>query len=551
MFCKRLNGKSWIKSRRCFLKLAALTAGSLPLTGCLESKVSKNTGKRPNVVFFLVDDLSWSDVGCFGSSFYDTPNIDKLADEGVRFTDGYAACHVCSPTRASILTGKYPARLNLTDWISGRGNKPFQVLLNAEKVMNLDREETTIAEVLKGLGYETALFGKWHLGKDTNPTEHGFDIHVPHSVNANLGGRGFRSPKKIPGLDGGEYVTDRLAELAAEYIEEKKDKPFFVYMSHFSVHDPIQGRDDLVEKYKKKLASMPPQTGPDYILEGNPDSPTYPSRAELDDLIKLPEYADTYKSYHNDLVKVKQKQDNIQFAGMVESVDQSLGTIVAKLKELGLEDNTIIFFMSDNGGMAVMNGTPKFEATKNKLDARASTSNLPLRGAKGWLYEGGIRVPMIVKWPKEGKKGVVCDEPLISVDFYPTILEMVGAKDKIKDVDGKSFTRLVKGKKMDRGPIYWHFPHYSNHGMQSPGGAIRDGDYKLLEYFENGTVQLFNLRDDIGEQNDLSKIEVQKVKELTAKLHQWRKDVDAQMMKPNPNYDPVADLWSGETKKGV
>ena len=534
-------------NRREFLK-TSLALSSLTLTGSCSLDVAEtNIQRKPNIVFFLVDDLSWSDVGCFGSSFYDTPNIDKLADEGVRFTDAYAACHVCSPTRASILTGKYPATLNLTDWLNGRGNRPYQVLQNPDKAMSLDSKETTIAEVLKGMGYETALFGKWHLGTNTNPTEHGFDIHVPHSVNSNLGRRGFRSPKKIPGLDGGEYVTDRLAELAAEYIDEKKDKPFLLYMSHFSVHDPIQGRPDLVEKYKKKLASMPPQTGPDYILEGNPDSPTCPSRAELDELIKLPEYADTHTTYHNDLVKVKQKQDNVEFAGMVESVDQSLGTLVAKLKELGLEDDTIIFFMSDNGGMSVMNGTPEWKAPKNKLDTRTSSSNLPLRGAKGWLYEGGIRVPMIVKWPKEGKKGAVCDEPLISVDFYPTILEMVGAEDKIKGIDGKSFTRLVRGKKMDRGPIYWHFPHYSNHGMQSPGGAIRDGDYKLLEYFENGTVQLFNLRDDIGEQNDLSKIEVKKVKELKAKLHQWRKDVDAQMMKPNPNYDPAADLWSGKT----
>jgi arylsulfatase A len=505
--------------------------------------------KKPNVIFFLVDDLGWSDVGCFGSTFYETPNIDKLAEQGVKFTDAYAACHVCSPTRASIMTGKYPATLNLTDWISGRGNTRFQVLLNAEKTVNLPSEETTIAEVLKGLGYETALFGKWHLGKDTDPTEHGFDIHEPHSVNSNLGGRGYLKPGKIPGLDKGDYVTDRLAELAAQYIDENKDKPFFIYMGHFSVHDPIQGRPDLVEKYKKKLASMPPQSGPDYILEGNPDSPTYPSRAELDELLELPEYADTYKSYPNDLVKVKQKQDNVQLAGMVESVDQSLGTLMAKLKEHGIEDNTIVIFMSDNGGMSAMNGTPKSTTVpKERLNRVTSSSNLPLRGAKGWLYEGGIRVPLIVKWPHHGQIGTVCDEPVISTDFFPTILEMVGVENKTKDIDGKSFTRLVRGEEMDRGPIYWHFPHYSNHGMQSPGGAIRDGDYKLLEYFENGTVQLFNLKDDIGEQNDLSKIEVDKTKELTAKLHQWRKEVDAQMMKPNPDYDAAKDLWSKPAK---
>ncbi len=285
--------------------------------------------RQPNIVFFLVDDLGWSDVGCYGSRFYETPNIDRLATEGVRFTNAYAACHVCSPTRASILTGKYPARLNLTDWLNGRANTSFQVLLNATKTLSLSREETTIAETLKESGYATALFGKWHLGRDTNPTEHGFDLHVPHSVNSNLGGRGFYDPQKIPGLDGGDYVTDRLAELAAQFIDKNIDKPFLLYMSHFSVHDPIHGRPDLVEKYKKKLAGRPRQSGPDYILEGNPDSPTYPSRVELDELLKLPEYADTYKSYPNDLVKVKQKQDNVQFAGMVESVDQSLGTLVA------------------------------------------------------------------------------------------------------------------------------------------------------------------------------------------------------------------------------
>ncbi|MEO0445531.1 MAG: sulfatase [Verrucomicrobiota bacterium] len=499
----------------------------------------------PNILFFLVDDLGWSDVGCFGSSFYETPRIDQLADEGVKFTSAYAACHVCSPTRASILTGKYPATLHLTDWLNGRGDTPFQVLSNPDKAMALAPNETTLAEVLKGLGYETALFGKWHLGQDTDPTEHGFDVHVPHSVNSNLGRRGFLHPKAIPGLDGGDYVTDRLAELAADYIEQKKDQPFFLYLSHFSVHDPIQGRPDLVEKYQKKLAAMPQQEGPDFILEGNPDSPTFPSRAELNELIKLPRYRDTYTSYRNDLVKVKQKQDNAEFAGMVESVDQSLGTLLDKLEELGLEDNTLVFFMSDNGGMSIMNGTPRFETTREKIDRRASTSNLPLRGAKGWLYEGGIRVPMIVRWPGAGKKGVICDEPVISTDFFPTILDMIGVDETLHEIDGKSFTPLLSGKTMERGPIFWHFPHYSNHGLQSPGGAIRDGRYKLLEYFENGSVQLFDLANDIGEQNDLADIEVQKVRELKEKLHQWRQEVDAQMMTPNPDYDPEEDLWSG------
>ena len=525
--------------QRIVLLAAIFLFGSMPVTQSVAE------ARQPNIVFFLVDDLGWSDVGCYGSRFYETPNIDSLALDGVRFTNAYAACHVCSPTRASILTGKYPARLNLTDWLNGRPNTSFQVLLNAKKAMSLDSEEVTIAEVLKKAGYATALFGKWHLGQDTNPTEHGFDLHVPHSVNSNLGRRGFYDPQNISGLDEGEYVTDRLAELATEFIDDNSDKPFLLYMSHFSVHDPIHGRPDLVEKYQKKLADSLPQSGPDYILEGNPDSPTYPSRAELDALLKQPEYADTYKSYGNDIVKVKQKQDNAQFAGMVESVDQSLGALVAKLRELGIEDNTIIFFMSDNGGMSVMNGTPRRIIAQEHLDTATSTSNLPLRGAKGWLYEGGIRVPLIVKWPHSGKTGTTCDEPVISTDFFPTILEMTGVSSRASDIDGKSITRLVRGEAMKRGPIYWHFPHYSNHGMQSPGGAIRDGDYKLLEYFENGTIQLFNLSSDIGEQNDLSNIEVKKTQKLTKQLHRWQKEVAAQMMNLNPDYDPVTDLWSG------
>lgn len=496
--------------------------------------------KKPNVVFFLVDDLGWTDVGCYGSKFYETPNIDRLAKEGVRFTNAYAACHVCSPTRASILTGKYPATLHLTDWLPGREDFPFQKLKNAVINQNLPPEEVTIAETLKELGYETALFGKWHLGSKTDPTEHGFDLHTPYSVNANLGRRGYLNAAEIPGFEGskeGDYVTDRLTDQAVDYIEKNKDKLFFAYVSHFAVHDPIQGRKDLVEKYRKKLQNHPPPEGPDFILEGNPDNPNNPTRENLDELIKLPEYANTYKSYPNDLVKIKQKQNNIEFAAMVESVDESLGRILDKIKELGIEDNTIVFFFSDNGGMAAMNGTPQREKKFDELDGAVSTSNLPLRGAKGWLYEGGIREPLIVKWPGKGKKGIECNEPVISIDFFSTILEMIGESDKVgKDVEGKSFVPLVKGKKMERGPIYWHFPHYSNHGMQSPGGGIRDGDYKLLEYFENNTVQLFNLKEDLGEQNDISASNPEKVNELRTKLHQWRAKINAQMMEPNLNY---------------
>ena len=511
--------------------------------------VSAEETTKPNIVFFLVDDLGWSDIGCFGSSFYETPNVDALAQEGVRFTNAYAACHVCSPTRASILTGKYPATINLTDWLRGRRETPYQKLSNAKIYQHLPYSETTIAEVLKDVGYNTAIIGKWHLGQDpSDPMAHGFDMHIPDWAT-NPGRMGYLEPHLFKGLEDseeGDYLTDRLTDKALEYIEANRENPFFLYMSHFAVHDPIQGRKDLVEKYKMKLSKQPPQEGPDFILEGNPDNPTNPTREEMDKLLALPEYANTYKTYPNDLVKIKQKQDNVEFAAMVESVDESLGRIIAKLEELGIDDNTIVIFFSDNGGMSGANGTPTRELTTEQLDMAYSTSNLPLRGAKGWLYEGGIREPLIVKWPGVGKKGIECHEPVTSVDFYPTLLEMIGEAGRVtQDKEGKSIVPLVQGKEMKRGAIYWHFPHYSNHGMQGPGGAIREGDYKLLDYFENGTVQLFNLKADIGEQNDLSKIEVEKTKELKTKLDQWRKDVGAQMMKPNPDYDPSTDLWSG------
>ena len=249
-----------------------------------------------------------------------------------------------------------------------------------------------------------------------------------------------------------------------------------------------------------------------------------------------------YQTFDKDLVLIKQYQDNVEFAAMVESVDQSLGKILNKIKDLNLDENTIIFFYSDNGGMAAMNGTPWTKLKKSELDGAFSTSNLPLRGAKGWLYEGGIRVPLIIKNPKTSLTGLESSLPVSSVDILPTILSMVDSNFKISDdIEGVDISPVTRGKDINRGPIYWHFPHYSNHGMQSPGGAIRDGDYKLIEYFENGSVQLFNLKDDIGELNDISKIEIEKTKDLKLKLKNWREKVNARMMKKNPNYDKDFD----------
>ncbi|MBK8516118.1 MAG: sulfatase [Saprospiraceae bacterium] len=500
--------------------------------------------KKPNVIFFLVDDLGWTDLECYGSKFYETPSINALAETGVRFTNAYSACHVCSPTRASILTGKYPATLNLTDWLPGRNEFPFQKFSNAKINQHLPYDEVTIAKALKEDGYKTAIIGKWHLGEDpSNPMAHGFDMHIPDWAKG-WPKDGYFAPFGMKGLEDSkdrDYLTDRLTDEALNYIETNRANPFFLYMSHYAVHDPIQGRKDLVEKYSRKLKNMEKNSSPEYILEGNPDNPDNPSREELDKLLNTIDY-EPYKILPNDIVKIKQKQDNIEFAGMVESMDESLGGSQKKLKELSLEENTIIIFYSDNGGMSAANfGRPDRNIAKNSLDKAFATSNLPLRGGKGWMYEGGIRVPLIIKWPGKGLQGAVSNIPVTSPDFFPTILEMLGIQtdNKAKDrTDGKSIVTLLKGKKtLDRDAIFWHFPHYSNHGNQSPGGAVRSGDYKLIEYYENGSVQLFNLVNDLSEQNDLSLKEPEKVKELKTMLHKWRSKVDAKMMLPNPDYD--------------
>lgn len=500
--------------------------------------------ERMNVVFFLVDDLGWSDVGYNGSSFYETPNIDRFAKEGVRFNQAYAACPVSSPTRASLLTGKYPARINLTDWLPGRKNFPFQKLKNAVINQNLPFIENTLPEVLRENGYCTAIYGKWHLGEeDSSPLKHGFEERITE-WNKGWPAVSYFSPYGMKGLEGGpdgEYLTDRLTSEAMKYIERNKDKPFFLYLSHFAVHDPIQGRPDLVKKYEEKLKRLQPQKDEPFILEGNPDDTNPLSREKLNALLKDESYKG-FGNLPNRTVKIKQYQDNVQFAAMVESMDESLGHILSKLKELGLDEKTIVIFVADNGGMAAANmGNPEKVISASNLIKQFSTSNLPLRGAKGWLYEGGIRVPMIVKWPHKGKTGIVSDVPVISTDFFPSILEMLVLKPhQEQHLDGMSFVPLLKGqKKIDRKALYWYFPHYSNHGQQSPGGAIRCGDYKLIEYYENNTVQLFNLRTDIGEQHDLSRSEPVKLRELRSMLHSWRTEVSAQTMLLNPGYVPA------------
>ena len=482
--------------------------------------------QRLNVVFFLVDDLGQRDVACYGSQFYETPSIDALAKDGILFENAYSTCHVCSPSRASILTGKYPARTNLTEWLGGRPEREYEKLHHGEKLTGLPEEEQTLAETLHQHGYATANYGKAHLNKD--PRTYGFDEAITGWV------RSYYYPfspayQETLAAEEGDYFTDKLTDAAIDFMERNKDRPFFVHLEHFSVHDPIQGRNDLVQKYRKKLASMQEPKGPDYILESNPDGPAISSEKRK----TLREFDDSASHQDERVWWVKQKQDNVQFAGMVEATDESLGRIRAKLKELGLEENTIIVFTADNGGMAASNQYRGINHPPETLNSRFASSNLPLRGAKGWNYEGGIRVPLIVHWPGNIKPNSRSQAIVTGTDFYPTLLEMLdlpALPDQHKD--GRSFVPALKAQAYDRGPIYWHFPHYSNHGFQSPGGAIRSGRYKLLEYYENGTVQLFDLENDIGERNDLVESKPEIVQQLKKMLHDWRDEVDAKMPYP-------------------
>jgi len=485
-----------------------------------------HAAQKPNVVFFLVDDLGQRDLGCYGSEFYETPAIDQLAKEGMLFDNAYATCHVCSPSRASILTGKYPARTNLTEWLAGRPERDYEKLHHAEKLTSLPDEEITLAETLKQHGYATANYGKAHLRKD--PKTYGFDEAITGWVKSYYYPFGGEYNKTLPANEG-DYYTDKLTDAAINFIEQNKDQPFFVHLEHFSVHDPIQGRKDLVQKYEKKLTAMPHQEGPDYILEPNPDGPVI-----SEEKLKSLGVNDSRTSLQSDRVWwVKQKQDNVEFAGMVEATDESLGRIRAKLKELGLEKNTIIIFTSDNGGMAASNQSNLTHTSREILNSKFASSNLPLRGAKGWNYEGGIRVPLIVYWPGQIQPNSTSHAVVTGTDYYPTLLDMLklpALPDQHRD--GKSFVPALKAEDYDRGAVYWHFPHYSNHGFQSPNGAIRFGRYKLIEYYENGTVQLFDLENDIGEQNDIAKSHPTVTKKLKKMLQQWRDDVDAKMPYP-------------------
>ncbi len=478
--------------------LFALLIGLLGL-GLVQAALSaepSSGARRPNIVFILADDLGWADLGCYGSTFYDTPHLDTLARQGMRFTDAHAACNVCSPTRASIMTGKYPARLHLTDWLPGRGDRPDQKLNRPVILQHLPLEEFTIAEALKAGGYQTCFIGKWHLGDAPYYPEHqGFDI--------NIGGCELGHPPsyfspyhnpKLPDGPPGEYLTDRLTSEAVKFLESaaRKPEPFFLYFAHYAVHTPLQAKAAMIESYKTKAARLSP-AGPEFIEDNGR--------------------------------RVRQVQNHPVYASMLRSLDESIGRLLETLNTLGLSTNTIVVFTSDNGGLSTAEGTP--------------TSNLPLRAGKGWPYEGGVREPLLIEWPGVTRPGSVCAEPVISTDFYPTMLQMAGLPLRPEQhLDGESLVPLLKGGSLPERPLFWHYPHYSNQGG-APEGAIRLGRFKLIEWYEDLRVELYDLGEDLGEHHNLAATMPEKTDALRRQLHAWRAAVNAQMPAPNPDYDPT------------
>jgi arylsulfatase A-like enzyme len=419
--------------------------------------MAAEVSRPPNIVFILADDLGITDLRCYGRKDHLTPNLDRLARQGVRFTSAYAAQSVCSPTRAAIMTGKAPARLHLTDWLPGRANTPAQMLLQAVIEQQLPAGEKTIADRLKAAGYTSAAIGKWHLGgKSSLPTDRGFDVYHP--------GRAQTEPSASEGGKGEYDLTAR----AEKFLDASKDRPFFLYLAHNNPHIPLAARPELIEKYKDSF--------------------------------------------------------NPIYAAMIETLDDCVGRVLAKLDALGLAENTLVIFTSDNGGLHVLESprTP-------------STHNTPFRAGKGFCYEGGIRVPLLVRWPGKIKAGQVIDTPVISTDWAPTLLAAAGVTAAEK-MDGVSLLDLLtQGKPLPPRPLSWHQPHYTNQGNQ-PSGAIREGNWKLIENYEDGRCELFNLTEDVGEKTDLAEGEPARVADLRGKLEKWRREVHAQENQPNPTF---------------
>jgi len=468
----------------------------LSIIACLCPFLDLTAKNSPSYVLILVDDLGYMDIGTYNpKSFYETPNVDRLAKSGMKFTDGYAANPVCSPTRFGIQTGRHPSRKDATNFFSGRRGGLFN---SAPLHDRMDLEEVTIAEALKKKGYATFFAGKWHLGPTDEfwPTKQGYDVNAGgFSKGGPYGGKKYFSPYGNPRLsDGpdGEHLPDRLASETCAFIEKNKDKPFFAMLSFYSVHTPLIGRPDLVAKYKKKATQI---NGAEF----GDEEMTWPRNGKTR--------------------KVRILQKHAVYAAMVEAMDLAVGKVLNKLKSLGLDDKVVVAFTSDNGGLSTSEGSP--------------TSNLPLRGGKGWIYEGGIREPFIVRWPGVTKAGSVCPEPVMSTDFFTTFVKAAGGKPKgVGPIDGVDLMPLLKGgKSLERDALFWHYPHYSNQGG-FPSGAIRMGNWKMIERYEDGQVHLYDLSKDVSEHTDLSKVHPEQVAKMRKTLHQWYEEVDAKFLQP-------------------
>ena len=440
--------------------------------------IARNSGKeaKPNFLFLLVDDLGWADLACYGSTFHETPHLDRLAREGVRFTDAYTAASICSPTRASLMTGKHPVRVNITDWIPGSSGKGRKLRTPLDD-HHLALEEVTIAEALREGGYSTFYTGKWHLGgAQFSPDKQGFEQYYDPHENPSKGSPGSGT------TTGRKHGTIDLTRETKKFITERRNAPFLAFLSYYDIHTPIIPENKYHAHYRDKAAQLGPS--PTAIREHDGRS--------------------------------RPRQDNAALATMVQSVDDSVGSLVTHLASLGILENTYIFFFSDNGGLATKHGM-------------GPGCNLPLRASKGWLYEGGIRVPLIVRMPDRRNAGLEPNTPVVSTDIYPTLLSLAGLPLRPEQHrDGQSFVGLMNGTGRDsaRRKLYWHYPHY--HGsMWTPGAAIRKGDWKLIQFYHFDKLELYNLQEDLGESTDLSAAHPEVTQTLLTELLKWQEKLGA------------------------
>jgi len=471
--------------------------------------------KKPNILFILADDLGWRDLGFMGSDFYETPNLDSLASEGACFTNAYAACPVCSPTRSSIMTGLYPAETGVTNFIGGHARG---YLVSAPYSDHISHDEKTIAEELRDNGYSTWHVGKWHLAGTYDrsdewkaghyPDKHGFEINIA-GCEAGMPHHGYFAPWQIKNLEEGgegEYLPDKLTVAAIKLIEERdREKPFFLNLWYYLVHTPIEAKKEYVDYFRKKRSDM----GLDSVKEF--------------------EEGDFFPCEHKKEKKIIRRlvQSDPVYAAMLKSLDENIGKIINKLRDEGLYDDTVVFFTSDNGGLSSAEGSP--------------TCNAPLAEGKGWMYEGGTREPFIIKWKNHIVPGTSIDTPVSSPDIYPTVCRMASVHVS-KPVSGKSLVDLLrKGKDetLEERPLFWHYPHYANQGG-TPGSSVRKGRYKLIEFYERNEYELYDLIEDPGETINMVDKESDKATELKSELNAWKEKVCAKIPEKNTEFVP----WS-------